>query len=94
MAYKVVLSSTAEDDFVKLDKSIQQRIFKYLKKIEEREDPRTLGEQLQENLSAYWKFRVGDYRLVAEIKDDILIVLMLAVGHRRDIYKKAAKRLV
>lgn len=94
MAYKVVLSSTAEDDFAKLDKSIQQRIFKYLKKIEEREDPRTLGEQLQENLSAYWKFRVGDYRLVAEIKDDILIVLMLAVGHRRDIYKKAAKRLV
>lgn len=49
MAYKVVLSSTAEDDFAKLDKSIQQRIFKYLKKIEEREDPRTLGEQLQEN---------------------------------------------
>ena len=94
MAYKVVLSSTAEDDFAKLDKSIQQRIFKYLKKIEEREDPRTLGEQLQENLSAYWKFRVGDYRLVAEIKYDILIVLMLAVGHRRDIYKKAAKRLV
>ena len=94
MAYKVVLSSTAEDDFAKLDKSIQQRIFKYLKKIEEREDPRTLGEQLQENLSAYWKFRVGDYRLVAEIKDDILIVLMLAVGHRRDIYKKAVKRLV
>lgn len=94
MAYKVVLSSTAEDDFAKLDKSIQQRIFKYLKKIEEREDPRTLGEQLQENLSAYWKFRVGDYRLVAEIKDDILIVLMLAVGHRRDIYKKATKRLV
>ena len=94
MAYKVVLSSTAEDDFAKLDKSIQQRIFKYLKKIEEREDPRTLGEQLQENLSAYWKFRVGDYRLVAEIKDDILIFLMLAVGPRRDIYKKAAKRLV
>ena len=52
-----------------------------------------MGEQLQENLSAYWKFRVGDYRLIAEIIDDRVIVLMLVIAHRREVYKTAKKRL-
>lgn len=93
MGYKVILSPQAEEDFAKLDKPVQQRIFKYLKRIEERADPKSLGEQLEENLSAYWKYRVGDYRLIAELRDDVFIVLMLVVGHRRNVYKIAAKRL-
>ena len=93
MTYKVILSPQAEDDFAKLDKPVQQRIFKYLKRIEERADPTSLGEPLEENLSAYWKYRVGDYRLIAELKDDVFIVLMLVVGHRRSVYKTAATRL-
>ena len=93
MTYKVILSPQAEDDFAKLDKPVQQRIFKYLKRIEERADPKSLGEPLEENLSAYWKYRVGDYRLIAELKDDVFIVLMLVVGHRRSVYTTAAKRL-
>ncbi|MBR2362386.1 MAG: type II toxin-antitoxin system RelE/ParE family toxin [Spirochaetaceae bacterium] len=43
--------------------------------------------------SVYWKFRVGDYRLIAEIIDDRVIVLMLVVAHRREVYKTAKKRL-
>lgn len=93
MSYKISIADSAEDDFSRLDKSVQQRIFKYLKKIEEREDPRTLGEQLQENLSMYWKYRIGDYRLVAEIQDDQFIVLMLVIAHRREVYKMAKNRL-
>ena len=93
MSYKISIADSAEDDFSRLDKSVQQRIFKYLKKIEEREAPRTLGEQLQENLSMYWKYRVGDYRLVAEIQDDQFIVLMLVIAHRREVYKMAKNRL-
>ena len=93
MSYKISIADSAEDDFSRLDKTVQQRIFKYLKKIEEREDPRTLGEQLQENLSMYWKYRVGDYRLVAEIQDDQFIVLMLVIAHRREVYKMAKNRL-
>lgn len=93
MSYKISIADSAEDDFSRLDKSVQQRIFKYLKKIEEREDPRTLGEQLQENLSMYWKYRVGDYRLVAEIQDEQFIVLMLVIAHRREVYKMAKNRL-
>lgn len=93
MSYKISIADSAEDDFSRLDKSVQQRIFKYLKKIEEREDPRTLGEQLQENLSMYWKYRVGDYRLVAEIQDEQFIVLMLVIAHRWEVYKMAKNRL-
>lgn len=93
MVYKIEFEERAFEDFSKLDGSVKKQIQKYLDKLAMREDPRTLGEPLQENLSAYWKYRVGDYRLVAEIKDDVLVVLMLAVGHRRDIYKNASKRL-
>ena len=93
MAYKVSLERKAEEDFSKLDKAVQRRLFKYMKRIEEREDPRTLGEQLQENLSAYWKFWLGDYRLIAEISDERVIVLMLVVAHLRKVYATAKKRL-
>ena len=93
MAYKVSLDRKAEEDFSKLDKAVQRRLFKYMKRIEERDDPRTLGEQLQDNLSAYWKFRVGVYRLIAEIIDERVIVLMLVVAHRREVYATAKKRL-
>lgn len=93
MSYKVLISDKAENDFSRLDKSIQTRIFKYLKKIEERKDPRTLGEPLQDNLAAYWKYRIGDYRLVVEIQDEKLIVLLLVVAHRREVYKTAKNRL-
>ena len=91
MAYKVSLDRKAEEDFSKLDKAVQRRLFKYMKRIEEREDPRTLGEQLQENLSAYWKFRVGDYRLIAEIIDDRVIVLMLVIAHRRAAHQRGER---
>ena len=90
MAYKIEFSKEAYDDFTKLDGSVKTRIQKYLDKLAERADPTSLGEPLEENLSAYWKYRVGDYRLIAELKDDVFIVLMLVVGHRRSVYKTAA----
>lgn len=93
MAYQIEFDEKAFADFSKLDGSVKKKIQKYINKIEEREDPRTLGEQLQENLSSYWKFQVGDYRLIAEIIDDRVIVLMLVIAHRREVYKTAKKRL-
>ena len=93
MAYRIEFEAQAFEDFSKLDGAIKKRIQKYIDKIAEREDPRTLGEPLQENLSSYWKYRVGDYRLVAEIQDDKFIVLMLVIDHRRKVYNTASKRL-
>lgn len=93
MAYKIDFAEPAAEEFSKLDGSVKKQIQKYINKIASRDDPRTLGEPLQENLSAYWKYRVGDYRLVAEIKDNEFIVLMLVVAHRREVYKIASERL-
>lgn len=93
MAYRIEFEAQALEDFSRLDGAVKKRIQKYIDKISEREDPRTLGEPLQENLSTYWKYRVGDYRLVAEIQDEKFIVLMLVIDHRRKVYNKASKRL-
>ena len=93
MAYRIEFEAQALEDFSRLDGTVKKRIQKYIDKIAEREDPRTLGESLQENLSTYWKYRVGDYRLVAEIQDDKFIVLMLVIDHRRKVYNTASKRL-
>ena len=93
MAYRIEFEAQALEDFSRLDSAIKKRIQKYIDKIAEREDPRSLGEPLQDNLSNYWKYRVGDYRLVAEIQDDKFIVLMLVIDHRRKVYNTASKRL-
>ena len=86
MAWKIEFEATAAEEFEKLDS-------KYLKKIEERKNPKSLGEPLCANLASYWKYRVGNYRLVADIQDDRLIILFLVIAHRRHIYKIASKRL-
>ncbi len=93
MTYKVSFEAKAEEEFAKLSKADQQKIFKYLKKLESREDPRTLGEALKSKLSSFWKYRVGNYRLIAEINDEGLIVIILVVAHRSKVYKIANKRL-
>lgn len=93
MAYKIAFEESAEKEFSKLDNSVKRQMQKFLDKLASRDDPRTVGGPLEENLSAYWKYRIGDYRLVAEIHDDILIVLVLVACHRREVYKIAGKRL-
>lgn len=93
MAYKIEFEEEAFAEFSRLDGTVKKQIQKYINKLSERENPRTLGEPLQANLADFWKYRVGDYRLVAEIQDEKLIVLMLVIAHRREVYKKASKRL-
>jgi mRNA interferase RelE/StbE len=93
MGYKIEWVESAAKEFSKLDNSVKIPVQRFLDKLMERDDPRTLGEELTANLVGYWKYRVGDYRLVAEIHDEVFKVLMLAIGHRRDIYDRANKRV-
>ena len=93
MAYKIEFGEKALAEFENLDSSVKRQIQKYINKIEERQDPRSLGAPLQDNLSNFRKCRVGDYRLIAQLRDDKLIVFMLVVAHRREVYKIAKKRL-
>lgn len=83
----VIFADKAKKEFLKLDKPIQQQIQKFIKKIEELENPRTSGKALVKNLSGRWRYRVGNYRLVCEIEDDKLVILVLRIAHRKEVYK-------
>ena len=72
----------------KLDSQSQQKILAYLEeRIELDADPRRFGKRLKANLAGLWSYRVGNYRIICRIVDNELIVLVLAVGHRKTIYE-------
>tara|TARA_B110000008_G_scaffold245526_1_gene255853 strand:- start:94 stop:360 length:267 start_codon:yes stop_codon:yes gene_type:complete len=72
----------------KLDSKSQQKILAYLEeRIELDADPRRFGKRLKANLAGLWRYRVGNYRIICRIVDNELIVLVLAVGHRKTIYE-------
>ena len=73
----------------KLDPQHSRRIVKFLQdRVAKLDDPRSIGEALHgSRLGEFWKYRVGDYRLICKIEDERLVVLVLRVGHRREIYR-------
>jgi mRNA interferase RelE/StbE len=89
MAWKIEFSVAADRELSKLDAQHSRRILKFLhERVEKLDDPRTVGKALQgSRLGEFWKYRVGDYRLICKIEDDRLIVLVLRVGHRKEVYR-------
>ncbi len=86
MKWQVAFASAAEKQFSKLGKTAQQEIDRYIaKNLETTEDPRRFGKPYLSIKNA-WRYRVGDYRLVCLIENQKLSVLVLKVGHRRDVY--------
>ncbi len=89
MAWKIEFDPAALKELEKLDKPVEQRILKFLReRVARLEDPRQIGAGLQGALSKLWKYRVGDYRLICSLEHDRLVVLILRVGHRREVYKR------
>lgn len=87
MKYHIVFSHRVVKQLKKLDKYTASLITGWLRKnIEGFSDPRQHGKGLTANRSGQWRYRIGDYRIIAEIQDDKVIVLVLAIGHRSDIY--------
>lgn len=86
--WKVEVSSLARRQLDKLDPQTTRRIEKFLhERLAALENPRSLGEALHgSKLGEFWKYRVGDFRIIATIQDSRLVVLVLRVGHRRDVY--------
>lgn len=71
----------------RLDKTVQSDILQYLKKrIMTDEDPRRFGKPLIGNQKGFWRYRVGDYRLICSIEENVFKILVIAVGHRKSIY--------
>lgn len=89
MGWSVRLSETAESELAKLDKPVARRIISFLREgVANLEDPRSIGEALKgSRYGELWKYRQGDYRIIASIKDDVVQILVVKVGHRSDVYK-------
>ncbi len=89
MAWNVELSEGADRELSKLDAQHRRRILKFLhERVARLDDPRSIGEALRgSGLGEFWKYRVGDYRLIWGIEDDRLTVLVIRVGHRGEIYR-------
>jgi mRNA interferase RelE/StbE len=83
---KIELNDRAKKDFAKLDKHIQIQIFKKLKFIESLNNPKDDGKPLAGNLLGLWRYRSGDYRILAQILDDKLIILVVKISHRKNVY--------
>jgi mRNA interferase RelE/StbE len=89
MAWKIEFDPAALKELHKLDKSVKRRILKFLhERVVKLADPRQIGAGLQGTLSGLWKYRVGDYRLICSLENDRFVVLVLRIGHRREIYSR------
>jgi mRNA interferase RelE/StbE len=71
----------------KLDKQTASAIWKELRSLEETKDPRSRGEALTGQLRGLWRYRVGDYRIICEIQDERVVVLVIDIGHRSTVYR-------
>lgn len=83
---KLEFSEAAKKTFSKLDKSVQRRIKNYLDDIVQLENPRSRGKALVGNLVNLWRYRVGDYRIICDIQDEKILITILRIGHRKDVY--------
>ena len=88
MAWKIELSERADRELTDLDPQQANRILNFLRnRLAIREDPRSLGKALQgATFGELWRYRVGDFRIVCKIQDEKLVILVVQVGHRKDIY--------
>jgi mRNA interferase RelE/StbE len=87
MAWAVEFDAAADRDLKKIDQQQKRRILKYLrKKIATKKDPRRFGDPLRKNLTGLWKYRICDYRVICDIQDEKVLVLVLRVGHRSKVY--------
>ena len=88
MSYHVEFTKTALKELKKMDRYNASMILGWIRKnLEGCEDPRQHGKGLTANRSGQWRYRVGDYRLLAEIQEDKIVILILNIGHRSDIYQ-------
>ncbi|HHU76799.1 MAG TPA: type II toxin-antitoxin system RelE/ParE family toxin [Firmicutes bacterium] len=89
MKYKILFDKNADRQLKKINTTQQRIIVDWIaKNLENTDDPRILGKSLIDNLKDYWRYRIGNYRIIAEINDDEVKILIIEIGHRKDIYKK------
>lgn len=86
--WTVEFDDRARRELRKLDSKIQKKILRYLReRLAGSEDPRRFGKPLRRNLAGLWRYRIEDYRLICRFEDDRVVVLVLEIGHRSDVYE-------
>ena len=88
MTWQINFTQAAAKQFTKLDKPIKKRIINFLEhRLALLDNPKHLGKALQGELSEYWAYRVGDYRILTKHENEQLIILVVEIGHRKEVYK-------
>lgn len=89
MAWSIDFSPTAQKNLDKIGSEPAKRILSYLNdRVALSGNPRSLGKALNgSRLGLLWRYRVGDYRIICEIKDEVIQILVVKIGHRSDVYK-------
>lgn len=89
MVWQIKVTDTAEKQLGKLDRPVAQRIRTFLReRVAPLDDPRSIGEALKgSELGEFWKYRVGDWRLICEIQDQQILITVLSLGNRREVYR-------
>ena len=88
LTWKVEWDDRARKELRKLDSPIQKEILNYLRiRIEESKNPRLFGQSLVGNKVGLWRYRVANYRLICRLEDQTLVVFVVGVGHRKEVYE-------
>ena len=90
MVWRIEIGDKAKNDLAALDRAVAKRITAFLReRVAQLDDPRSIGEALKgSQLGAFWKYRVGDYRIIASIEDGALCILVVRIGNRKEVYRK------
>ena len=88
MGWKIKYTEIAAKQMKKLDKTVSKKIDNYLnERIAKSSDPTTFGKPLGYDKSGLWRYRVEDYRIICEIRGEEVVVLVLRIGHRKEVYR-------
>ncbi|MFY9259874.1 MAG: type II toxin-antitoxin system RelE/ParE family toxin [Gallionella sp.] len=89
MAWRIEIDDAAKKELAKLDKPVAKRILDFLRnRLAVLDDPRSIGAALTgSTLGSFWKYRVGDYRIISSIEDDAVRILVVKIGNRREVYR-------
>lgn len=86
MVWEIKFLPSAVKEFKKLDKFTSARILSYLREVAKLDDPTVRGKGLTGNLAGYWRYRIGDYRVITQIQNGELIITVIKINHRSKVY--------
>jgi len=88
VTWRIEYAQSVQKSVKKLDSGVRQRIREYLEhRVAQLDNPRQLGKPLKGEHTELWRYRVGDYRIICDIRDATLVVLVVRIGHRRTVYR-------